>query len=166
MPSSDIQIRPATQDDSASLAILNDAATRRLVSHVWGQAAAVGQSPFEVGRSLIAGRKDHFSHFSNWQVLEHEGRLAAGFNSCRLPVADASAPPPAAPVPAALVPLNELKTVAGGSWYIVAISVFPEFRGRGLARPAGLGRGPGPGPGHRAAHPDGGQLQPAGAPPL
>lgn len=125
-----ITIRPARQEDSSHLALLNDAATRRLSSHLWGLSAQTGQSAFEVGRTLIATAADHFSHFSNWHVAEVAGQVAGGLNGWALPVAvpegylDTSPP--------VTRPLNALKMVAGGTWYIVAAAVFPEFRGGGV----------------------------------
>ncbi|WP_297368087.1 GNAT family N-acetyltransferase [Acidocella sp.] len=124
------QIRPATRADAASLAIIGDMATRRLFSHLWGLAAGPGQSPFAVGRGIIRDHAEHFSHFTNWQVAEQAGEIAGGMDCCRLPEgvtaeAIAQSPPVAQP-------LNALKAIAGGTWYIVALALFPEFRGQGL----------------------------------
>lgn len=125
-------IRPATEADCASLALVNDAATRRLASFLWAQSAAVGQSPFEVGRSLIRHEREHFAHFSNWVVAEVNGQVAGAMNTWRLP-AEVPADYIARSHPV-LQPLNTLKVVAGGTWYVVAVSVFPEWRGHGVAQ--------------------------------
>lgn len=125
-------IRPATQADCSHLALVNDAATRRLASFLWSQSAAVGQSPFEVGRTLIRTQADHFSHHTRWVVAEASGQVAGAMNTCLLPT---DVPPDyiarSHPV---LQPLNTLKVVAGGCWYVVAVSVFPEWRGHGVGQ--------------------------------
>lgn len=125
-----ITIRPARQDDCSHLALFNDAATRRLSSHLWGLSARTGQSAFEVGRTLIATATDHFSHYGNWSVAEAAGQVAGGLNGWALPVEVPTgylenSPP-------VTRPLNALKMVAGGTWYIVAAAVFPEYRGQGI----------------------------------
>lgn len=125
-----INFRAATQDDSSHLAILADSATRRLVSHMWRGTAQVGQSWFEVGRETIRANNDHFSHYTNWRVAEFDSRVAGGLNGYVLPKqVDADI---LADTPEVLRPLNELKAVAGGTWYISVASVFPEFRNRGV----------------------------------
>ncbi|WP_298285167.1 GNAT family N-acetyltransferase [Acidocella sp.] len=123
-------IRPATRADAASLALLGDMATRRLFSHLWSQSAAPGQSPFAVGRGIIRDNAAHFSHFSNWQVAEQEGEIAGGMDCCRLP--EGVTPEAIAQSPPVVQPLNALKAIAGGTWYIVALALFPEFRAQGL----------------------------------
>ncbi len=125
----DISFRPAGEGDCSDLAILSDAATRGLVSHFWGLAAQTGQSRFEVGREAIRSNTAHFSHHANWHIAEIAGRTAGALNGYVLPPCDDLAPVPGPPL---LHPLNELKAVAAGTWYISAASVFPEFRNRGV----------------------------------
>lgn len=125
-------IRPATPADCAHLALLNDMATRRLASHLWAQSATTGQSPFEAGWTLIRTQSAHFSHHGNWVVAEVDGEVAAGMNTCRLPtdLPDdhvRNSPP-------VLQPLNDLKVVAAGCWYVVALAVLPAWQGQGLAQ--------------------------------
>jgi ribosomal protein S18 acetylase RimI-like enzyme len=125
-----VNFRAATEDDSSHLAILADAASRRLVSHMWSGTARVGQSSFEVGREAIRINAGHFTHYANWQVAECDGRIAGGLNGYLLPSqTDAGS---SADIPALLRPLSELKSVAAGTWYISTASVFPEFRNRGV----------------------------------
>ena len=124
-----VNFRAATEDDSSHLAILADSA-RRLVSHMWRGAAQVGQSCFEVGREAIRTNGNHFSHYANWQIAEIGGRVAGGLNGYVLPKQmDAGI---LVDTPDLLRPLNALKAVAEGTWYISAASVFPEFRNRGV----------------------------------
>ncbi len=125
-----INFRPAGQADCSDLAILSDAATRLLVSHMWSLGARVGQSWFEVGREAIRTRTGHFSHYANWHVAELDGLTAGAVNGYVLPPVSVAAV--AADVPPILVPLDALKGLAAGTWYISAASVFPEFRNRGV----------------------------------
>ena len=125
-----VTFRPATVVDCSDLAILSDAATRRLSSFSWASSAVAGQSPFEVGRSFIQTRADHFTYYAKWQVAEIEGRTVGALNCCLLPmvVGDRYL----AESPEVTRNLNELKVIAGGTWYITAAAVFPEYRNLGI----------------------------------
>lgn len=125
-----ISIRPATADDSSDLALLVDAATRRLASHLWQSEAGVGTSPFEIGREAIRADRTKPYHHANWHVAVIGGRVAGGLNGYVLPQAQEG--PQAGP--AVVRPLNELKLVAAGAWHVAAAAVFPEFRNRGVGQ--------------------------------
>ncbi len=71
-------LRPAVAGDASDLAILLDAASRRLVSYLWNGIAVSGQSVFEVGRGRILMNKQSPSHYANWQVAELDGQVAGG----------------------------------------------------------------------------------------
>jgi ribosomal protein S18 acetylase RimI-like enzyme len=125
-----IEFRDAVEDDCSSFAILSDAATRRLNSYIWSKTAQVGQSWHEIGREFIRMQSEHFIYYKNWQAVLFGGRFAGGLNCYLLPkksqnnrVADG---------PDVTLHLNELKTIAAGTWYIATASVFPEFRNRGV----------------------------------
>lgn len=118
--------RPAAPEEAALLAVLADMATRRLVSHLWGLAAGPGQSGLAYGRSLIRDNAAHFFHHRNWRLAEAEGGILGGFNAY-VPPPDAAE----APGPAVVRPLNALKGVAAGSFYIAAAAILPEHQGRG-----------------------------------
>ena len=130
MPNPPIVFRKADERDCSDLAILTDAATRRLGSFMWAASATIGQSSFEIGRSLIRTQSDHFAHYANWQVAELHGSTAGGLNCCLLPevVGDTYL----ADSPEVVRTLNELKVVAGGTWYVTAAAVFPEYRNLGI----------------------------------
>ncbi len=121
-------VRDAVGGDSSDLAILADAATRRLVSWLWEEHAQEGQSSFEVGRSGILDNGDALTHLSKWAVVEVEQRVAGALNSYVLP----PMPEPTERTAAVLQPLNELKALAVGTWYVSVASVHPEFRGQGV----------------------------------
>ncbi len=123
-------IRAAVEDDCADLALLADMATRRLTSHLWGLAAQPGQSAFEVGRRIIHSETGHFSHFQNWRVAEVGGTIAGALCGCIL-----STPLATTAAGAEVVgPLNALKRVAAGTWYLSALALYPEQQRKGLGR--------------------------------
>lgn len=123
-----IAFRPATPDDCAHLVLLSDMATRRMISFLWGQSAAVGQSAFEFGRDIILNEESHFLHYTNWRVAEFGGRVAGAVGGYLLPPASAA---PAGGVEL-VAGLNELKAIAEGTWYISAAALYPEFQGHGF----------------------------------
>lgn len=127
-----VQLCGAVDDDSASLSILADAATRRLISWLWDQGTATGQSSFEAGRQAIRGDAASLSHLDRWRVARSGGKVAGGLNSYVLPPLGHPAQSP--DVAEVLSPLNELKSIAEGTWYISVASVFPEFRGQGVGQ--------------------------------
>lgn len=127
------RIRPATRDDSANLAIFMDMATRRLASFLWSQGAGDGESPFAVGRGVIRDNPDSVLHHSQWRTAEDNGGVLGGLNGYVLTESAIVAPPDAAAA-AVVEPLNALKALVVGSWYIAAIAVFPEARERQVAQ--------------------------------
>lgn len=125
-----VAFRPPSQEDCAHFALLADMATRRLTSFLWGQMAAPGQSAFEVGRNVIRNDDGHFTHFTNWRVLEKAGQLVGALNGYVIPEPSGTA----APSLEVVKPLNELKAVAAGTWYISAAAIYPEHQGKGFGK--------------------------------
>lgn len=128
--SQSILFRSCREDDCAHLALLADMATRRLTSFLWGQMASSGQSAFEVGRNIIRNDESQFIHFRNWRVAEHEGRIVGALNGYIIPAPTG----PAAPPPEVVRTLNELKTMAAGTWYMSAAAIYVEQRGKGFGK--------------------------------
>jgi ribosomal protein S18 acetylase RimI-like enzyme len=126
------RIKLAARDDSSDLAALADMATRRLASFLWAQGACDGDSLYEFGRSIIRDNSNSSAHYSQWQIAEMDGVVLGGMNGYVLSEAMIALPSPTA---AAIVkPLNDLKAMAFGSWYIAALAVFKEARGLGVGR--------------------------------
>lgn len=125
-----ISFRKATQDDCSDLAVLSDAASRRLTSHLWDGVASPGQSGFEVGREYIRTNADHFIFYENWHVATRAGRVVGAINGYVIPVP--TEPEPDDETPGVLVPFGALKSVAQGTWYLSVAAAFPEFRGQGV----------------------------------
>ena len=125
-----IAFRSPTREDCAHLVLLADMATRRLTSFLWGQMASSGQSALEVGRNVIRNDKSHFTYFANWRVAEHQDQLVGALNGYVIPESSASA----LPAPDVVQPLNELKNMAAGTWYISAAAIYPEHQGKGFGK--------------------------------
>lgn len=146
-----VHLRDAALGDSSALAILADAATRRLVSWLWDSTTSPGQSSFEVGRASIRSDIQSTSHYSRWRVAELDGSLVGGLNSYQIVESAAATKPAPRDAVDVVGPVNELKSIAAGTWYVSVASVFPEWRGHGvgqsllfegerLAREAGVGQ--------------------------
>jgi len=123
-------LRPATRKDAVDLAILMDMASRGLLNWVWSTLAEPGQSALEVGRDRILNRADLPSHYSRWCVAEHDGAIAGGYAGYIVP--DPYDPGDVSELPDVYGPLLELEALAAGSWFLMAIGVYPEYRKGGL----------------------------------
>ncbi len=123
------QVRPAEASDSAELVLFSDAASRRFISWLWGEMANAGQSSLELGRQILETDTTSVNHLAHWDVVERGGRLIGGMNSFVSPPTSTPDNPTIASV---LKPLNELKDLAEGSWYISVVAVHPEGRGQGI----------------------------------
>lgn len=128
----DFDIQPAKSGQSADLAILADMASRGLNSYFWSLSASEGQSRFEVGRSSIYGDQSSTLHYRNWQIAWAEGALLGALNGYVL--SEGALATPSGDSGRVLAPLNELKAMAIGAWYIAAIAVFPEARGNQVGK--------------------------------
>ena len=126
-----MKFRSGAADDATTLALIFDAAGRRIVSYFWSLYAAEGQSFFEFGRENIRTNLDGKSFHKNWQIAELDNKLLGAFFGFR--VAD---PYPAINYdeePEWWIPFLELEKLASGSWLLQAISILPEYRGQGHA---------------------------------
>lgn len=124
-----IKFRSATQEDCAHLVLFADMATRRLTSFLWGNMASPGESACEIGRNVIRNDEGHFTHFTNWRIAEHKGQSVGALNGYIIP--KISGPAPNMEV---VKPLNELKALAAGTWYISAAAIYQEFQGKGFGK--------------------------------
>lgn len=125
-----VSFRSAIQSDCSDLAIFADIASRRLTSFLWNKQATEGQSCLEIGRDQIRLRDDHFTHYKNWQIAESNGQTVGGLNGYILPKQPCDTG--SSEVLDVVKPLNELKSIAQGTWYIAAAAAFNEVRGQGV----------------------------------
>ena len=126
-----VQFRTGIESDATSLALLFDAAGRRIVSYFWSLYAAEGQSFFEFGRENIRTNDEGKSFHKNWQVAELDNKLLGAFFGFRVP--DPYPEISYDEEPEWWIPFLELEKSAAGSWLLQAISVLPEYRGQGHA---------------------------------
>ena len=70
-----VNFREGIESDATSLALLFDAAGRRIVSYFWSLYAAEGQSFFEFGRENIRTNDEGKSYYKNWQIAELDNKL-------------------------------------------------------------------------------------------
>ena len=126
-----VQFRTGIESDATSLALLFDAAGRRIVSYFWSLYAAEGQSFFEFGRENIRTNDEGKSFHKNWQIAELDNKLLGAFFGFRVP--DPYPEISYDEEPEWWIPFLELEKSAAGSWLLQAISVLPEYRGQGHA---------------------------------
>lgn len=124
-----ISFRSAIPEDCAHLVLFADMATRCLTSFLWGLMAQPGQSTSEIGRNIIRNDEAHFTHFKNWRIATHKGQIIGGLNCYVLP--DMSNMTASTDI---VKPLNELKAIAAGSWYISSAAIYPEYQGKGCGK--------------------------------
>jgi len=121
-------VRAATPDDAPLLVRFVRWAGEGIPDLLWADMAAPGQDIDAVGLERARREEGSFS-YRNAQVLEVDGRVAAGIVAYRLP----SEPVPIGPdFPAGFAPLQELENLAPGHWYVNILATLPEARGQGL----------------------------------
>jgi ribosomal protein S18 acetylase RimI-like enzyme len=119
--------REATPDDAAALADLVHFASEGLALYLWTSIAAPGVDPWTIGRER-AGREAGGFSYRNAVVAEVDGRVAAALIGYPLP--DTPEPMPDN-LPPIVVPLEELESLAPGTWYVNVLAAYPEHRGKG-----------------------------------
>ena len=119
--------RKATPADAAVLADLVHFASEGLALYLWTSIAAPGVDPWTIGRER-AGREAGGFSYRNAIVAEEEGRVAAALIGYPLP--DTPEPMPDN-LPPIVVPLEELESLAPGTWYVNVLAAYPEHRGKG-----------------------------------
>ena len=119
--------RRATPDDAAALTDLVDIAGEGLASYLWARQAQPGEMPQDVGRRRALREEGSFS-FRNAVVADDGSGVVAALIG--YPLLDTPEPIPT-DFPPMFVPLQELENLAAGTWYVNALSAYPEHRGRG-----------------------------------
>lgn len=124
-------IRRAEARDLSDVVILLDIASQGLLNTLWQQQAGEGNSPIALGRERIRTRADLPSFIDNWQVMVCGADIAGGCAGYKVP--DPYEPDDIAELPEYYAPLLELESRAAGTFHMIAIAVFPDYRGRGIA---------------------------------
>src|SRR5262249_14685715 len=86
-------------------------------------------SVFAAARRLVIEDRTSEYHYSRAYVLELDGRVAGGLVGGLVSAGGR----PGDGLPPHLKPLIALENRIGGSWNMLAVAVYPEFRGKGLA---------------------------------
>ena len=126
-----MKFRSGTADDATTLALILDAAGRRIPAYFWSVYAADGQSFFEFGRENIRTNDEGKSFHKNWQIAELDNKLLGAFFGFK--VANPYPEINYDEEPEWWIPFLELEEMAAGSWLLQAISVLPEYRRQGYA---------------------------------
>ena len=122
-------LRPARKSDAEELAALIDLAGEGLPSWLWSTMDP-GTSPLQTGAARAAREEGGFS-YRHAVCLEEDGKLTGmllGYPLGEGEETDLDG------LPAPVRPLVELEALAPGTWYVNAVAVFAEYRGRGLGR--------------------------------
>lgn len=127
--------RWARKEDCAKIAELFSIASDGVADYIWNTLGEPGLTPLEFGAKRYA-REPEESPFSyrNCIVADLDGQVAGILVSFPMPEEEAAPgeaePTPKTGEPDVLAPYSELE--APGSYYVCAMALFPEYRGRGL----------------------------------
>jgi ribosomal protein S18 acetylase RimI-like enzyme len=122
-------MRPAAPADARVLAMLVDLAGEGIPSYLWGQQAAPGQDPLDVGAARAARDQGGFSYRNAW-VAELQGQAAGMLLG--YPQPDPYGIGALDELPPVVRPLVELESLSPGSWYVNAVAVMPDRQGQGI----------------------------------
>ena len=127
-----MDFRIGTADDATTLALVFDAAGRRIPSYFWSQYADDGQSFFEFGREKIRTDTEGKSYYKNWYVAEKNSNFVGAFFGF---IVDNPYPEiDYVEEPEWWIPFKELEMLASGTWLLQVISILPEHRGKNYAK--------------------------------
>lgn len=121
------QLRAGRASDAADLAALIDMAARGLLCWFWSSLCGPGESAFEKGRTRIRNNAESPAHWSRWTIAAREDVTAGAYSGHRL-----EAVQPDETLPRVYAPMLELEALVVGSWYLMALAVFAEHRGKGV----------------------------------
>ena len=127
----EVVIRPARPEDCGDIAQLFLLSSDGLAEYIWRRVGPEGASLREIGRRRYAREGVAFS-YQNCLVAEADGRVIAMLHSFAMAPREEAADEEAEAVDPVLQPYTELEDP--GSLYISGVAVYPEHRGRGLAR--------------------------------
>lgn len=125
----DCILRPATVSDAGDLAKLINIAGEGLPFHFWKMIASEGEDPWIVGRNRARRDTGGFS-WRNARIVEIAGQVAGALIG--YPIAKPEGPVDTTGTPPVFIPLEELEALAGGTYYINVVAVYPQYRGSGL----------------------------------
>jgi ribosomal protein S18 acetylase RimI-like enzyme len=118
--------RHATIQDADTLAQFVEFASEGLALYLWTKLAGAKNDPWRIGRERVGSETGGLS-YRNAVITELAGRPVSGLIS--YPLADKSEPI-SDNLPAVLVPLHELTSLAADTWYIHVLAAHPDYRGK------------------------------------
>lgn len=124
-----VQLRAGNAADAANIAVLVDMAGRGLLNWYWSLLCEPGESAFARGRARIRNNPDLVAYCGKWTIAEIDGDVAG---ACTGYILDAH-PTDDGDNSDVYAPAHELEAMVGGSWFLMALAVFPEHRRRGAA---------------------------------
>ncbi|MDH3738365.1 MAG: GNAT family N-acetyltransferase [Alphaproteobacteria bacterium] len=120
-----ITLRPAVKEDSATIAQLFLISSDGLAEYIWTQLAEPGEAVIDVGARRYARDGVFFSY--QHCLMAEAGGVIVGMFHCFPMEEDPDAAPKSDPV---LRPYSELEDY--GSLYISSVAVIPDHRGKGI----------------------------------
>ena len=127
---SKIELRPATRNDAADLAILDNLAGHGISLWFWQGAVKMGKSEdaYDFGRGRLADDTAPYG-WTNSTIAELDGSIAGAANGYIMSPPD---PDDEKQNPSLFVPVFELFCVANGDWLVDSIAVYSQARGQGV----------------------------------
>lgn len=119
--------RPARKDECRTIAMLYSISSDGLSDYIWTSLAGPGEDILDVGEKRYSNEELLFS-YKNCLVAEHEGEIIGMLVA--FPMHLPENPGAAAEIDPVLVPYRILEK--DNSYYIMGVSVFPEYRGKGI----------------------------------
>jgi len=123
------RIRQATMGDALEVAAIIDIAGHGIDLECWLKGRDEDHSVLAAARRVVLEDHTRVYHFSRAHVIECDGRIAGGLIGG---LVDEKAEAEVG-LPPHLEPLVALEHRVPGYWSLVALAVYPEFRGNGLA---------------------------------
>ncbi len=124
------KFRAAEKADASDLAVLIDISSRGLLSWLWREMAPADQSPMEFGRERIRVRDDLPAYYSNWQIATLEGAVVGAMAGYTVPLP--YDPGDISDLPSLYQPLLEVEALAAGTWHLMSLAVYADYRGTGV----------------------------------
>lgn len=125
------KIKPATKNDALHVAAVIDIGGHGIALEQWTSAGGIDHSTFSAARDDVLDDNNTSYHYSKAYLLEVDGIIAGGVIGSRIeraqPVENKKNP--------YLSPLETLESRLEGYWSMIAIAIYPEFRGKGFATP-------------------------------
>jgi ribosomal protein S18 acetylase RimI-like enzyme len=123
-----IRIRPAQRSDALHVAAFVDIAGHGIEMQEWRSRVDKGHSVFAAARRTVLEDTAQPYHYSRAHMLEADGEVAAGLIGGIVEATTSGS----TDTPAYVRPLVELETSVPGSWLLLVIATYPEYRGRGF----------------------------------